>query len=85
MHLGDTAKQMDCTFKVAGAILEAQGMNWANATRLLVYLKHAADFPVYERFAREHGYDRLPALIVNTDICRDDLLFEIEVDALGPR
>jgi hypothetical protein len=27
----------------------------------------------------------LPAVVIQAEICRDELLFEIEVDALAPR
>mgnify|MGYP006279480377 CR=1 FL=1 len=83
MHIGDTEKQMARTFEVVGAILASRGMAWNNVVRLLAYLKDARDYPVYDRFMREQGYEQVPALVVNCDICRDDLLFEIEVDALA--
>jgi len=81
VYLGDVDGQVACTMEVGGAILESRGMSWADTTRAIAYFKNAADAPVFARYARRYGLPDLPVLIMPNDICRDDLLFEIELEA----
>lgn len=80
-HLGDIDKQIDLTMRVGGAILESRGMDWGDVTRMIAYFKdmHDADrLPVY---CEKHGLPQLPLVSCHAAVCRDDLLFEIELDA----
>ncbi|HJM62126.1 MAG: RidA family protein [Roseibacillus sp.] len=83
LHVGDVDEQVALTMRVVEAILESRGMNWADVTRGAAYFKHLEDLPAYDRFCREHDVTELPVAVVQNDVCRDDLLFEIEVDAIG--
>lgn len=85
VHLDDVDAQLDLTMRVAGAILESRGMSWADATRAIAYYKHAKDAPTFQRFCREKHLPTMPCVVVYDDICRDDLLFEIEIDTIIPR
>jgi hypothetical protein len=40
------------------------------------------DLHIYRRVAEELGIPRFPLAVSHADVCRDDLLFEIEVDAV---
>jgi enamine deaminase RidA (YjgF/YER057c/UK114 family) len=82
LHVGDTEGQVALTMKVVKAILQSREMNWSDVTRGTAYFKHLDDFPIYDRYCREHGLTQLPVPAAQNDICRDDLLFEIEVDAV---
>ncbi|HOX38405.1 MAG TPA: RidA family protein [Candidatus Brocadiia bacterium] len=77
----DVAGQTELTMRVVSAILESRGMSYADATRALVYFKRAEDAPAYDRYARANGLGGMPVIVTHNDICRDDLLFEIEIDA----
>ncbi len=85
VHLDDIDGQIDLTFRVAHAILESRDMDWSNVVRLLVYLKDATYIESYRAYIQANGLANVPALPVKTDICRDDLLFEIEFDAIAPK
>ncbi|TSA32488.1 MAG: hypothetical protein D4R64_15990 [Porphyromonadaceae bacterium] len=83
MHLGDVRSQIDQTMKVVLAILHSRQMNWKNINRAIAYFKHAADCEFFDAYCADLGIPDFPLLIVKADICRDELLFEIEVDAIS--
>ena len=78
----DVDAQIERTMAVVEAILNASDMDWDAVTRGIAYLKHARDVPRFSEYCVRTGLDRLPLVVMNADICRDDLLFEIEVDAI---
>jgi enamine deaminase RidA (YjgF/YER057c/UK114 family) len=83
-HVGDVNRQVALTMEVVAAILTSRGMDWSDVTRAIAYFKHAADTPVFDRYCAERDIPPLPVVIANNDICRAELLFEIEVDAALP-
>lgn len=82
VHVGDPAGQVKLTMEVVHAILESRGMDWANVVRSLAYFKHAKDAPIFEEYRTVNGVPKFPVVVVENDICRDELLFEIEVDVI---
>ncbi len=82
IHLGQTYEQLEETLRVVGAILESRGMGWEDVTRALAYFKNGADIGCFGRHAKAVGLPELPVLVVENDVCRGDLLFEIELDAV---
>ncbi|MBI9020928.1 MAG: translation initiation inhibitor [Verrucomicrobia bacterium] len=82
VHLDDPEKQIRLTMDVVNAILESRGMGWGDLFRGIAYFKDMAYQPVYEKIAAELGIPRFPLAISHADVCRHDLLFEIEVDAV---
>jgi enamine deaminase RidA (YjgF/YER057c/UK114 family) len=82
VHVGDCAAQVDLTMRVVAAILESCNMPWGSVTRSVAYFKHRADLHLLETYCAAHGIQGLPVIAVHNDVCRDDLLFEIEVDAI---
>lgn len=82
VHLDDPEKQIRLTMEVVHAILESRGMDWKDLFRGIAYFKDMAYRPVYEKIAAELGVPRFPLAVSHADVCRHDLLFEIEVDAV---
>lgn len=85
VHIDDIDAQIALTMRVAHAILASRGMDWKDTARLIAYFKYRKDAPAFARYCAEHGLSDLPALYTANDICRDDLLFEIELDAAVQR
>ena len=85
VFIGDSAAQVRQTMEVVQAILHSREMDWGDVTRALVYFKRAADAPLFEKYRQENGVPSFPAIIVENDICREELLFEIEVDAVAAK
>ncbi len=82
VHLDDIDAQIKLTMDVVYAILESRGMGWDDVSRAIAYFKTSRDYPAYEAYAAKNGLESLPVVSICADVCRDDLLFEIEVDAL---
>jgi enamine deaminase RidA (YjgF/YER057c/UK114 family) len=85
VFLGDASRQIDKTLEVVGAILSSRDMGWNDVSRSIVYFKHAADASLLEKRRAAAGIPLFPAVVVESDVCRDDLLFEIELDAMKIR
>lgn len=79
---GDCEAQVKQTMEVVGAILRSRGMDWADVTRALAYFKRAEDAPLLAQYRKDHGLAPFPVIVAENDVCRDELLFEIEVDAI---
>lgn len=83
VHVGDVRKQIELTMQVAGAILESRGLGLGDVSRATAYFKSGADLPVFQGWLKENNLLAMPAVNTCCEICRDDLLFEIEVDAIA--
>jgi enamine deaminase RidA (YjgF/YER057c/UK114 family) len=81
-HSGDLDGQIARTIEVVSAILESRGMRWRDVVRGVAYVKNATGLPAWFSYCEAHGLPLMPILATNCDICRDDLLFELEVDAI---
>ncbi len=81
-HLDDPEKQIELTMDVVKAILESQGMGWSSIFRSIVYFTDKKFVPLFENYLKRKKIRRIPAAYAFADICRADLLFEIELDAV---
>ena len=84
VYLDNIDGQVAHTMRVATAILESRGMDWQHVARAVAYFKQPEFAGVFNRYCVEHGLDSLPVAMLSDDVCRQDLLFEIEADALAP-
>ena len=84
-HVGDLPRQIDLTMDVVAAILASRRMNWGDVTRAVAYVKQGSQAHFFKDYCVAHGLDDLPTVTTENDICRDELLFEIEVDACQVR
>jgi enamine deaminase RidA (YjgF/YER057c/UK114 family) len=85
VHVGDIGKQVALTMDVVQAILRSRSMDWGDVVRGVAYFKNGRDLPLYDTYCSSKGLPDFPFASVQGDICRDDLLFEIEVDAIQQR
>lgn len=81
-HSGDAARQIDLTMRVVEALLRSRRMTWNDLFRGIAYFKNMADRPLCDRYRREHGIPAFSLAAAHRDICRSELLFEIELDAV---
>jgi enamine deaminase RidA (YjgF/YER057c/UK114 family) len=80
-HHGDRDAQIERTMQVVAAILESRGMSWADTTHAVAYFRSLQDEPRFTAWRRAHGLGALPVTAVEATICRDELLFELELEA----
>lgn len=83
-HQGNLVAQIQLTMKVVNGVLRARGMTYTDVIRATAYFKNPSDAPAFAEWCAEHGTTFLPAIAVQSDICRAELLFEIELDAIKP-
>ena len=79
--VGDIEKQVDCTMKAVYAILESRGYGWADVSRAIVYLKEPSFRAAWQAWLAARGLPGDFAAETVCDVCRDEWLFEIELDA----
>ena len=82
-HIGDIDKQIELTMKVVQGILQSRNMNWENVTRGIAYFKNRNDINSFYQYCNAKELPLMPISTIQADICRDELLFEIEVDAVS--
>jgi len=81
---GDVEAQIDLSMQVVRAILVSRELDYSDVTRATAYLRNPADAPQFRRWCDKLGLDNWPLVTTQAVVCRDELLFEIEVDALAP-
>ncbi len=81
-YVGDIDAQIARTMEVVEAILQERGMEWSDVTRAIAYFKDGTQTPPFRRYCESQGLAQLPVLCVHQDVCRDDLLFEVEADSM---
>ncbi len=84
-HVGDVRKQIELTMAVVNGILESRGMGWGDICRAVAYLRNMDSAPEFASYCADHGLPAFPCAVAHADICRDDLLFELEADAMTTR
>jgi enamine deaminase RidA (YjgF/YER057c/UK114 family) len=77
-HVGDCQKQVDLTMQVAEALIRNGGMDWTDTVQAIAYFKDCRDFVLFDAFCRRTGLN-LPHVKIEADVCRDALLFELEL------
>jgi len=83
VFLDDVPGQIDLTMKVVAAILAQRDMDFSDATRAIAYFKRAEYARDYEKYCADNGIPDMPTIITENDVCRHDLLFEIELDTVS--
>lgn len=82
--VGNAKKQIDLTMEVIAAILHDRAMSFRDVTRATAYFKHPAFTPYFDAWLASRELRQMPFVSMHCDICRDDLLFELELDACVP-
>ncbi len=82
IYVGDGKGQIAETMRVVSALLESRGMPWSSVSRAIAYFIDKDDIPIFQTHCLSMGIRGLPCAYALTDICRADLSFEIELDAV---
>jgi hypothetical protein len=57
-------------------------MTFADTVFATAFFKRPADAPLFADWLARHGQQSMPVICAGCDICRDNLLFEIELEAV---
>ena len=83
-HDNDIDGQIERSMAVVDAILASRNMTCAkNTTRAVAYFLHPKDIPRFTAYCQTHGLSKLPVTSIQATVCRRELLFEIELDAVA--
>ena len=84
--VGDIRKQIELSFEVVESILHSRGFKLQDLTCATAYFRRpAADAAALAQWLAANRLSHLPIISAQCDICRDDLLFELEAEAQLPR
>ncbi len=83
-HDGDFEGQTETTLDTVAALLGTAGAGLADICQATAFVKRPADVPAFRRILTDRGLDHLPILCTIADVCRPELLFELDATALLP-
>ncbi|HDQ44636.1 MAG TPA: hypothetical protein ENN17_03940 [bacterium] len=81
VHAGDTRAQMQKTVEIVDTLIRTRGATLQNICDTTVFLKKPEDIAIWQDVARENGLADMPSVCMVADVCRDDLLFELDANA----
>ncbi len=81
VYIGNTEEQINMTMEVVNAILNDANMSWSDTASSMVYFKHHKDFHLFDIYCKKHNLN-IPHVKLLADVCRENLLFELELDAI---
>jgi enamine deaminase RidA (YjgF/YER057c/UK114 family) len=80
LYPGDVRSQIDCTFDKIAALLGQEGAGLTDTAAACVFVKRPEDALAYQERAAARGLTNLPAIVMVADICREELLIEIDAE-----
>ena len=79
---GDIRSQIICTLDKVRTLLGQEGAGLADICAATVFVKRPEYAEVFREVATERGLVDLPVVCVVADICREELLFEMDAEAV---
>ncbi|MGC9328044.1 MAG: Rid family hydrolase [Candidatus Hinthialibacter sp.] len=84
VHEGDFERQTIRTLENVEALLNAAGAKMGNVCQATSFLKRSEDIDAYHAIAKNMKINSLPVVCSLADICRDELLYELDATAVLP-
>jgi len=81
LYPGDIRSQINCTFDKIDSLLKQVGAGLADICAATVFVKRPEYADVFWEMAKNRGLEEFPAVCVVADVCREELLFEIDAEA----
>ena len=85
LYPGDIEAQIECTLTHVSSLLESHGATLLDAVSACMFLKRPEHAPVLAERLRRRGLETLPCVVVVANVCRDELLFEVDAEVLVPQ
>jgi enamine deaminase RidA (YjgF/YER057c/UK114 family) len=76
--IDDPAAQIRQTLSVISELVAPEGATLQDICEATVFLKRRQDFSIYQKIAEELRIPNIPSVNVVADVCRDELLFEVD-------
>jgi len=84
VHLGDRKAQIERMLLNIDELLRPHGASWADLVQAVTFLKSADDLELFQQVCAERGVPAAHNTIVEADVCRPELLCEMEAIAVLP-
>jgi enamine deaminase RidA (YjgF/YER057c/UK114 family) len=78
VFIGDPKAQIRQTLSVVSELVASEGATLQDLCEATVFIKRKEDFLIYQEIIEQMGISNLPSVCVLADVCRDELLFEID-------
>ncbi len=75
---GDAEAQILRTFDIVEALIGQQGAGLQDVCQATIFLKRPQDAATFQQVVAKRGLTRMPAVCVAADVCREELLFEMD-------
>jgi enamine deaminase RidA (YjgF/YER057c/UK114 family) len=82
LSAGDVRSQINCTFDRIETLLDQEGVGLRDIAAATVFVKQAEYADVFWKMVAERDLADFPAVCVVADVCREELLFEIDAEAV---
>lgn len=77
-HGGDSEAQIRNTLGIIETLIGEAHFKLTDICSATAFLKHEQDLPILLKLLNERGLSDLPVVICKADVCRDELLFELD-------
>jgi enamine deaminase RidA (YjgF/YER057c/UK114 family) len=84
VHVGDFDRQTRHTLEAVEALLECAGGSLADVAQATAFLANPSDGRSFERIVAKTRLEDAPLVTTVADVCRPDLLFELDATAVLP-
>jgi enamine deaminase RidA (YjgF/YER057c/UK114 family) len=84
VHVGDFETQTRYTLEAVEALLDGAGARLSDVAQATAFLANPCDGRAFERIVDRSDLCGAPLVTTVADVCRDDLLFEIDAVAVVP-
>jgi enamine deaminase RidA (YjgF/YER057c/UK114 family) len=84
VHAGDFEAQTRFTLEAVEALLDDAGAGLADVAQATAFLKNPCDGRSFEKIVERSSIRGVPLVTTVADVCRPDLLFEIDATAVVP-
>jgi enamine deaminase RidA (YjgF/YER057c/UK114 family) len=85
VHVGDFEAQLRHTLDAVDTLLGEAGARLSDLAQATAFLKRPGDLRTLERVAARSGLAHVPLVTTVADVCRPELLFELDATAVVPR
>jgi enamine deaminase RidA (YjgF/YER057c/UK114 family) len=76
--IGDSAAQIRQTLNVVSELVASENATLQDLCEATVFIKRKEDFAVFQKVIEDMGISNIPSVNVLANVCRDELLFELD-------
>ena len=82
LFAGDIRGQIKATLEKIEALMNQSGAGLKDIASATIFVKRPEYAAIFQEMAQDRGLEEFPAVCVVADVCRDELLFELDAEAV---